>query len=107
MSATLGEALTEVNEAHGNPISCHARGCYGEHRYHAAHLAVEQVRAVREWLAGEEVLKAAAHAIHGNTIGNPDAGEPMIREQRDTVSVILDAAAALDAVRGMCGGEES
>lgn len=66
---------------------------------HEAHLAAEQSRAVAEWLRSPEVRGVAAAAVHADECGCEDWSPG------DVDDPVYDqyAAAALDAVAGLCG----
>ena len=54
-------------------------------------------------LRDPETLLTIARAIHGNTIGDPAKGEPVVRLERETDDVIRDAKAALAVVANRLG----
>lgn len=112
MSATLAEVLAGVLLAHSwvsEDRRCMCRWRPDDHiaqfpdpprrplyEQYSAHLAAEQSRAVAVWLRSEDVREVAARA---------DA-----RSRRGVTAKVNDtdregAAAALDAVAGLCGGE--
>ena len=68
-----------------------------------AHVASAVVAWIGERLAAGDVVLSVARAIHGNTIGDPAKGEPIVRLYRETEDVIRDAIAALTAVRAALG----
>lgn len=69
----------------------------------AAHVAAAVLAWIEGRLADGDVLTIVARAIHGETIGDPAKGEPIVRVERATDDVIRDARAALAAVRGVLG----
>lgn len=106
---TLAGVLTEVEDAHlkvmdaassivmcicGEWVAMYVGGSPGDDRDHRAHVRAEQVRAVREWLAGEEVREAVCTALRRTQESYVNADLP---DEFDPY-----AAAALAAVRDRC-----
>lgn len=108
MTASLDEVLAGVAREHREDYSEHCcfwhDGCtcgWGEgggesNETYAAHLAAEQSRAVADWLRSEDVREVAARA-------DAVARRGVTARVNDTDRG--GAAAALDAVAGLCGGE--
>lgn len=122
MTATLGEVLARVAREHAGHLGaggipsywhgdCLAADCdwarYGLGMIadaidaHARHVAAEQSRAVAEWLRIPEVVEVVGDAIVDNFHGPDDLHSTWWLNKPEV------ATAALDAVAGLCGGEES